>query len=206
MERFEEQAQAAVELVSSLAEMENAGRNIVTTLLDGADFLALEHYPPDDVRDPETNAQYYFHAHRGKVESGHIHCFLRDAENRLTHVAAIGLDQTGRPARMFTTNLWVTADVFTPAEVLIEQLPRMNWSAAPGPKPVNRALGALFMLYRRQIAALLRRRDARLARHAAAIAPDDPLEDERLEVLSTARINLPATLARLRARLARTDE
>ena len=82
----------------------------------------------------------------------------------------------------------------------------MNWSAAPGPKPVNRALGALFVLYRSQIAALLRRRDVRLARHATAIAPDDPLEDERLEVLSTARINLPARLERLRARLALTDE
>ncbi|MBU6418751.1 MAG: hypothetical protein KGQ79_03390 [Proteobacteria bacterium] len=200
------QIRAAMELVAALGEMENAGRNIVTTLLDGAPFVALEHYPPDDVRDPETNAQYYFHAHRGRLESGHIHCFLRDAENTLTHVAAIGLDQTGRPTRMFTTNLWATADVFTPAGTLIEQLPRMNWPAAPGPAPVNRALSALFVLYRREIAALLRRRDARLARYAATIAPADPLQDERLEVLSTARINLPVTLARLRARLALTDE
>ena len=200
------QISAAMELVAALAEMENAGRNIVTTLLDGADFLALAHYPPEDVRDPETNAQYYFHAHRGKVESGHIHCFLRDAGNKLTHAAAIGLDQSGRPARMFTTNLWVTADVFTPAETLIEQLPRMNWSAAPGPAPVNRALSALFVLYRREIAALLRRRDARLARYAATIAPADPLQDERLEILSTVRINMPATLARLRAKLALSDE
>jgi hypothetical protein len=198
--------QAAMELVSALAEMENAGRNIVTTLLDGAPFVALEHYPPEDIRDPKTNAQYYFHAHRGRVESGHIHCFLRASQNSLTHVAALGLDQTGRPARLFTTNLWVTADIFTPAETLIVQLPRMNWSAAPGPKPVNQALGALFVLYRREIAALLRRRDARLARHAATIAPADPLADERLEILSTARLNLPATLARLRAKLALTDE
>ncbi len=198
--------QAAMELVSALAEMENAGRNIVTTLLDGAAFLALEHYPPEDIRDPKTNAQYYFHAHRGRMESGHIHCFLRDSENGLTHVVAIGLDQTGRPTRLFTTNLWVTTDMFTPAETLIAQLPRMNWRAAPGPEPVNRALGALFVLYRREIAALLRRRDARLARHAAAIAPADPLADERLEILSTARLNLPATLARLRAKLALTDE
>ncbi len=203
----DDQVQAAVELVAALGELETAERNLVTTLLDGAAFEALTHYLPDDVSDPATGAQYYFHAHRGLVESGHIHCFLRGKETgRLTHVAAIGLDQTGRPARVFTTNLWVTADEFYPAESLIPRLPQMRWHDAPGPEPVNRALGALFVLYRPEIAALLRRRDARLARHGAQIAPADPLADERLDILSTARIDLPAKLARLRDKLALSDE
>jgi hypothetical protein len=200
---MDDEVQAAVALVAALGEMERAGRNIVTTLLDSAAFEALAHYPPDDVLDPATGAQYYFHAHRGRAESGHLHCFLRDPQTeRLTHITAIGLDQEGRPTRFFTTNLWVTDDEFYPAEVLIPQLGRLRWV---GDAPVNRALTALFTLYRGEVAALLRRRDAKLARHAARITPAVPHQDERLDVLSTARINLPARLAWLRARLGLED-
>ncbi|OYW08315.1 MAG: hypothetical protein B7Z59_10235 [Acidiphilium sp. 37-67-22] len=202
--RFEESAEAAVDLVAALGEIESSGRNLVTALLGTAPFVAFEHYPPDDVRDKLTGAQYYFHAHRGRIESGHIHCFLRrKSKAGMTHVVAIGLDDHGRPARMFTTNRWVTNDDYVPADRLIPQLHRMAWPDAPGDAGVNKALGALFRLYRPQLAALLRRRDRRLALHAARIAPRDPKADEGLEILSTMRIDLPATLARLRARLER---
>lgn len=196
-----ERAEAAAALVAALGEMESAEQNIVTALLDGRDFVAETHYPADDALDPHTRAQYYFHAHRGAAESGHIHCFLRgDDASSLTHVLAIALDHFGRPAQFFTTNLWVTADHWLPAEALIPQLPRLAWHGAPGPAPVNQALTALCVLYRREIAALLRRRDKRLARHAAA-SQADALADETLEILSRARINLPGTLARLRQSL-----
>ncbi|CAG4907468.1 unnamed protein product, partial [Acidocella sp. C78] len=199
---FKDKAAAAVDLVAALGEIESSGRNLVTALLGTAPFVEFEHYPPDDVRDPVTGAQYYFHAHRGRIESGHIHCFLRrKSKAGMTHVLAIGLDDHGRPCRMFTTNLWVTNDDYVKAERLITQLHRMAWRDAPGDAGINKALGALFRLYRPQIAALLRRRDRRLARHAARIAPLDPKTDERLEILSSMRIDLPATLARLRDRL-----
>ncbi|MDE8347728.1 MAG: hypothetical protein POH28_16375, partial [Acidocella sp.] len=76
---------------------------------------------------------------------------------------------------------------------------------APGPAPVNRALSALFVLYRREVSALLRRRDQRLARQAAMIAPADPHQDKQLEILSTARIDLPGKLAWLRGKLDLSD-
>lgn len=202
---------AALALVAALRRMEDAGRNLATTLLGRAPFIAEAHYPANDVIDPVSHAQYYFHAHRDGGESGHIHCFMRQAgiPSRLrrrqtavaggagmTHVAAIALDASGRPARFFTTNLWVTGDDWYDAEDLIALLPAMRWSGSGRARPVSQALSALFTLYRPRIAALLRRRDRRLARAAA----DDPFADQRLEILSSARIDLVATLARLRAR------
>jgi len=182
-------ARAAVALVAALAEIEGRGRNLVTTLLDGAAFHELAHYPPDDIRDPETGAQFYFHAHRRDGSSGHLHCFLPTTSG-LTHVAAVALDQDGRPARFFTTALWVTGDEFCPAAALIPRLPALDWSCAPGDPAVNTALTALFALYRREVAALLRRRD-KMAHH-------------KRDVLSTARIHLPGRLATLAARLGLT--
>jgi hypothetical protein len=39
------------------------------------------HYPPGDVHDPQSHAQYFYHAHppgeRGPGEHGHFHTFLR---------------------------------------------------------------------------------------------------------------------------------
>ncbi|MDR3505117.1 MAG: hypothetical protein P4L52_02625 [Acidocella sp.] len=190
------QAEAAAALVAALGEIEGRGRNLVTALLDGAPFHELAHYPPDDIRDPVTGAQYYFHAHRRDGSSGHLHCFLpSEGAAGLTHVAAVALDQSGRPARFFTTNLWVTGDDFCVAEVLTPRLPALDWSHASGEPAVNAALTALFALYRHEVAALLRRRDAMLRRRG------DVAADERVELLSTARIDLPGRLAALCARL-----
>lgn len=206
MPALADRPRAAAELVAALGEIEGAGRNLVTTILAGAPFVEFAHYPPDDVRDPRSGAQYYFHAHRGPAESGHIHCFLPHAGAAgLTHVAAVGLDAEGRPARLFATNLWVTADAFTPAEALIPRLAELDWSASAAFPAVGRALTALFALCRADVAALLRRRDLRLARHGARIAPADPLADERLDILATARLDLAATLAHLRRRLGLGD-
>lgn len=215
---FVDQVEAAAELVAALRHMEDRGRNIVTTLLANKPFVELRHYPLDDARDPASHAQYFMHAHRGNREAAHIHCFMRapgipkamvrvgkrgaPARRRtMTHVLAVSLDHFGRPAGLFTTNKWVTADDWYDAEDLIELLPRMTWAKANGPRKVNRALGALLKLYRQPIVRLLRRRDRHLAAWAKSHPGRDVFEDRRLEVLSSARLNLERTLARLRESL-----
>lgn len=201
-----ERAEAAATLVAALGVLESAGQNLVTCLIGSAPFVALTHYPPDEVIDPVTQAQYYFHAHRSTHESGHIHCFVRQAPNAaLTHVAALSLDHSGRPARFFTTNLWVTDDHWADAPTVIDLLPRMVWQDAPGPEPVNKALGALFILYRRELAALLGRRDKKLGRWAAKYPGHAPLADERLEIPSSVTLDLPKTLGQLRRQLGVAD-
>jgi len=58
------------------------GDNIVGEVLrDQGLFREWDHYPRDDVYDPVTHAQFYYHAHpagqRGWAEHGHFHTFLR---------------------------------------------------------------------------------------------------------------------------------
>src|SRR3546814_10104413 len=53
--------------------------NLVAELLHGEDeFFERRHYPAGDIYDPETGAQYYYHAHRSDPrEHGHFHIFQR---------------------------------------------------------------------------------------------------------------------------------
>ncbi|MDB5411397.1 MAG: hypothetical protein JWL84_6309 [Rhodospirillales bacterium] len=49
-------------------------------LRDGGVFYQWHHYPEGDVYDPETHAQYFYHAHatgQRTDEHGHFHTFLR---------------------------------------------------------------------------------------------------------------------------------
>lgn len=61
----EDLADAAAEVVDCMRVLEKSGSNLVLEALAGHDFVELEHYPPGDVRDPETHSQFYFHAHPG---------------------------------------------------------------------------------------------------------------------------------------------
>jgi len=72
--------ESALDCLRSLA---SAGRSVVSEALGHADggFYEWRHYPEGDVYDPETHAQYYYHAHppaeRAHGEHGHFHAFLR---------------------------------------------------------------------------------------------------------------------------------
>lgn len=79
LERMAAAGQAALDCLRSLAA---AGRSVVSEALDGAEeFYEWQHYPAMDVYDPETHAQFYYHAHppeaRAVREHGHFHAFLR---------------------------------------------------------------------------------------------------------------------------------
>src|SRR5712691_5495686 len=62
--------------------LRKTGDTVVSETLRGAGvFYEWNHYPEGDVYDPESHAQYYYHAHppqlRGGNEHGHFHTFLR---------------------------------------------------------------------------------------------------------------------------------
>lgn len=73
---------AAAEIVECSRILDKSGLNLVGEVLRGfGDFIQFEHYPPEDSYDPESHAQYYFHAHppgeREWSDYGHFHIFLR---------------------------------------------------------------------------------------------------------------------------------
>jgi hypothetical protein len=68
-------------------ELAASGSSVLIAALDGADAVyEWQHYPRDDVYDPQSHAQYFYHAHpasermgvgRDAREHGHFHTFLR---------------------------------------------------------------------------------------------------------------------------------
>ena len=165
---------------------------LLETLADAKSVEAWSHYPKGDVFDPETGAQWYYHAHVPAfdgVEHGHFHCFVRPdgKQGPVHHLIAVGVDAHGRLHRLFTVNQWVVGDNWLDAEATIALLPRFDVQM---PKPsylVNRWLSAVLRRYEPEIADLIRERDRVLASHVPAngIATR---EDRSLEVTSVLMI------------------
>lgn len=196
---------AAAELVAALRDIEAGGRNLVAAFVGESPFVAFRHYPENDIWDPASRAQFYFHGHnpgtRGE-EAGHIHCFYRpggrESAEAPHHLVAIALDAAGRPCALFTTNRWVTEESFLPAPAARGVAEGYAPSGADVP---SRVVAALFGLYREAIKSLLDERDARLAARAADAPGRDPFEDRALEIVSHLSIDLEATLEELRRTL-----
>jgi hypothetical protein len=212
---------AGDEINECLRVLEKADLNLVGEVLRGhGTFYEYDHYPPGDVYDHETHAQYYYHAHRGLAgEHGHFHTFVRalgmphgvtpvaysgteawpSGDEALAHLIAISMDAYGRPIGLFTVNRWVAADAWYPAEDVIRMLDRFAIDHAYPSWPVNRWLGAMLRFFRPQIEALLRTRDEAVARWAAAHPDVDAFEDRGLEVPSALAVTLEDQFERLRA-------
>ncbi|MBI4755028.1 MAG: hypothetical protein HY778_06310 [Betaproteobacteria bacterium] len=195
------------------------GLNLVGEVLRGqGEFVELEHYPRDDVFDADTHAQYYYHAHRGEAEHGHFHLFLRAGgmpagaaplawplasepwpagDEAICHLVAISMDAWGEPMGLFATNRWVTGETWFPAADAIRMLGRFAIDHAFPSWPTNRWLGAMVGLYRPQIEALLRHRDAVIAAWMAAHPGEDVFEDRRLDITGHLAIDVESRVAAL---------
>jgi hypothetical protein len=195
----------------------------------GGAFVEWQHYPPGEVYDPVSHAQYFYHAHsadsRLPGEHGHFHTFLRaegmplgvaplvwpeaaiaeaarphgaplkrGMRDEVSHLVAISLDARGAPIRLFTTNRWVTGETWYPADDVIAMLDCFEVAAAEPARLRDRWLVAIMQLFRPQIAAVLRQRDATVTtwrqRRRANV-----FEDARLEITSSLEIDLGVQLA-----------
>ncbi len=82
LSRAELEAMAACghAIAASEAALSASGAGIIAAALGGASMEAWRHYPAEDIYDPASHAQYFYHAHapaeRG-AEHGHFHTFLR---------------------------------------------------------------------------------------------------------------------------------
>lgn len=220
---LERMAEAAAQAVQCIRALEKRGSNLVAAAVGGRDFIEFEHYPANDVYDPKTQAQYYFHAHpqtRGPWNDyGHFHTFLRtaalcgpsngecsaDTDASLCHLVAISMNSLGRPERLFTTNRWVTAESWHPASAVIASLDRFAIGLSRPSSSLNRWITAMFTLFRGEIAALLLERDAAVERWRGMHPKGDVFEDRGLEVTSALEIDLDRKLADIRRKLGLED-
>jgi len=155
-------------------------------------------------------------------ERGHFHCFLRAsgmpagvrpakvanlarseiAGEAMAHLIAIAMDASGTPIRLFTTNRWVTGEVWYAGADVAAMLDRFAIARAAPSWPVNRWLGAMIRLFRPQIAALIEARDAAIAAYATSHPDVNVFEDRALEITSALDIDVERQIAAVRAAIA----
>jgi len=211
---------AAAQVVGeTMRVLHKSGSNTVAELLrDAGEFSAWEHIPAEDVYDPDSASQYYYHAHAKSEagdgihddEHGHFHTFIRgpgmqngvqpaplsdftmptDKGELNTHLIGIGMNQMGVPIKLFTVNRWVTGETWYKAEDVIQQLSHFNIDLSHPSWPLNLWLSHMVQLYRPQIEELIRQRDVAVAAWQAKHPDVNAYEDRKLEVTSCLNINL----------------
>lgn len=223
--RLKAMAEAGDEIIECLRVLEKADLNLVGDVLRGqGTFVEFDHYPPDDVFDRDSQSQYYYHAHREEAgENGHFHTFLRapgmpggvrpvkysgaepwpNREEALSHLIAISMDAYGRPMDLFAVNRWVTAEAWYAAEDVIRMLDHFVIDHAFPSWPVNRWIGAMLRLFRPQIEALIRHRDAVVHAWANAHPGTEVFEDRNLELTGHIVIQVDQQIDAVRTALSR---
>ena len=210
-------ADAGAQILECYRLLGKSHDNIVGEVLKGQGmFYELNHYPKGDVHDQETHSQYYYHAHRSG-EHGHFHTFLREGgiperccpveqshaefmderDDKLSHLIAISMNPAGFPIGLFTTNRWVTADNWYPANDVIRMLDCFFIDMAYPSLPVNLWLHAMLRLFRPQIEDLIRQRDKTISKWAEEHTDRDVFEDRELDISSTRRISVERQMERV---------
>ncbi len=204
--------------------------NVVGEVLRGqGEFFEWDHYPPGDVYDFETHAQYYYHAHppEGRVEKfgaehGHFHTFLRpkgmpkgakpapvpdyeepEGDNdALTHFIGVATNRAGFPIRLFTTNRWVTGETWYTAKTVISMLDRFEMDMAWPSMPVNIWITAMLRLFRPDIETLLMERDRMVADWERDHPGKNVYEDRDLDITSIRNISVERQIKRVNKAIA----
>ncbi|MCB1611597.1 MAG: hypothetical protein R3F18_09375 [Lysobacterales bacterium] len=186
---------AGSELLEVMEMLQQQGRNVVTELQGKRPSMTQwQHYPDDDATDPVSGYRWYYHAHpeaSSRGEHGHFHVFAAASTGRgYTHLLGLSMSASGLPLRAFTTNRWVTNEIYQPAARVLRLARRFVMRQPAQWALVHRWLAATMTLFRPQIAWLLHERDRRLA--AAQIRRATVFEDRRTHVLSQCQLDLQA--------------
>lgn len=214
-------ADAGSQIVECYRVLRKTDDNVVGEMLKGqGEFYEWDHYPKGDVYDSETHSQYYYHAHPADLragEHGHFHTFLRPAgmpfgiqpaplpdysppkndTDSLCHLIGIAMDSTGYPIRLFTTNRWLTGEIWYTADDVIAMLDRFDMDLAYPSWPVNIWISSILRLFRPEVVGLLRRRDRGIADWQAKHPGTNAYEDRRLEIVSAIDISVERQIRRV---------
>ncbi len=217
-ERLEDMAAAGAEIMECYRLLGKTDDNVVGEVLRGhGEFFEWDHYPPGDVYDNETHSQYYYHAHPAELrggEHGHFHTFLRPKgmpdgiapakladfsppsgdNDALSHLIGISMDPHGHPIRLFTSNRWVTGEVWYTAGDVIGMLDCFDMDLAYPSLPVNTWATAMLRLFRPTVEQLVMSRDDAVADWQARHHDVNVYEDRNLEITSHADISVDSQI------------
>ena len=123
--------------------------------------------------------------------------FMKERDDKLSHLIGISMNRAGYPIRLFTTNRWITADNWYTADDVIEMLDRFEMDLAWPSWPVNIWVTAMLRLFRPQIEELVRGRDVTVAAWRKEHPDGDVYEDRDLEVTSAIDISVEDQITRV---------
>lgn len=193
------------------AVFRSSGTGLIDRVVGSPQPTLWQHYPDGELVDPATGAQAYYHQHpaeeRPAGEHGHFHLFVRphrlapglrplapppaaeggdgeDGSAGLCHLVAIGVDEAGRPRRVFTTNQWVTGEAWYATADVVALLHRFTLDTARRDPLIGDWLTAAVHLLRGPIIAVILDRDAALGVAGTEPPPASRLADRQLEVLA----------------------
>lgn len=172
-----------------------------------------KHYPKGDRIDKNTGAQYFYHCHRENYdtnEHGHFHCFVRYPhiskrihpkplpdwdkyiKNPMTHLVGIAINCLGQPIRLFTTNRWVTSEIWYDAKHSPRLLRHFKMTKEDEPywKKLDQWIEGMLHLFTPQIAWLHQMRDQAILLHQKNNPDDHVYENKALSELSSIPIDL----------------
>ncbi len=198
-ERLALMAEAANRIIGYNVEFETAGVTSVSALLPaGTQLFEWSHFPEGDCKDGRTGCQFFYHVHpklEQWEEHGHFHLFgpNRDANGEaggLSHLVAISVDWNSQPVRLFTTNRWVTDEIWADGAAAFAMQKAFSIDGRGMPGLVGRWLTDLNVLYNPQIEALLMARNSEIERRLGkSLSRDAVFEDRQLECVSYMEID-----------------
>ena len=122
----------------------------------------------------------------------YAHMVFRPASLPLAHLVAISMDRHGMPQRLFTTNRWVTGEVWYDASAMARLIDCFEVDQALPSWPTNTWITNLLRLFLPLIENMLIARDEAVHAYASAHPGVDVYEDRQLEICSIVDISIEA--------------
>jgi hypothetical protein len=186
---------AAQEIASIQMRYAKKGLTLSQAALCGArEFIEWGHYPKNDLVDPVSAYEFYYHAHSADEmldgEHGHFHLFKRNGVE-FHHLIAIALNQQGLPIRLFTTNQWVTGENLISADLVLDHLRNFDMATKGRLAPVARWVSALTKLFFIDMGTLILDRDCKITQLEIDCGGlKSALDSRRHHVLTECKIDL----------------
>lgn len=191
---------AAQEIAGIQMRFAEKGRTMNEIALCGAkEFVEWRHYPANDLVDPSSGYEFYYHAHSAdempEGEHGHFHIIKRD-QRGFHHLIGIALDQKGLPVRLFTTNQWVTGEDIGSAPHVLRSIKGFKMTASGRVAPLSKWIGALIQLFADEIEGLVIGRDEKIKQLVIEEGSREiALNSRQHHVLTECSINLMGRLS-----------
>ena len=176
------------------------GKTLSEVALAGASrFEEYRHYPRKDVVDSVSGYQFYYHGHKDvdaqQGHHGHFHLFKTLKNQEFVHLGAIAMSQQGLPVCLFTTNRWVTGEVWKDAATVLRHLRKFDVMVSGRLQPVARWLKSVTQLLDPEFERILHQRDQRMTRMLNTATAKNIWEDQSLHVISSIKVDWLKRLA-----------